>query len=244
MLAENQRRPMIALSIVDKVVEGKRFVMKHWVPARAENELVLEEAARRGYRRIAVVSTQNDAMLLLRNLVRDAAAFEIALDEEFARDTADFRATCAKIRAAKPDAVYVLLWAPQPGIFARQLRDAGYAGPMFGVHNLEDKAEIRTAHGALNGAWFVSGDDRGASEYLADYESRFREPPTAGGVNAFDSAKMFIEGAGADDLNSYLHGLRNFEGALGRYGATPFNDFQIGAMLKQVDGDGFTSLPR
>ena len=238
-IAEQAEKPMIALSIVDKVVEGKKFVMKHWVPARVENALITKEVARLGYKKIAVVTTQNDAMLSLRDAFRDSHVVSLVLDEEFPRDITDFRTIASKIRSLEPDAVYSLLWAPQPGIFARQLREKGYTGPIFGAHNLEDGNERIVSQGALTGAWFVTGDDRGAREYFREYQIKFHSSPTAGGVNAFDVAKMFIDTAKAKDLNAALHELKDFQGANGTYSATPQNDFEISAILKRIGKDGF-----
>ena len=241
-LAEQAKVPMIALSIVDRVVEGKKYVMKHWVPARTENDLISAEVRRHGYKRVAIVTAQNDAMLLLRNLFRESAAAEVVLDEEFPRENTDFRATVARIRSAAPDAVYVLLWSPQPGTFAKQLREQGYTGPIFGSHNLEDANEVKAAGGALEGAWLATGDDRNAIDYLSAYKSAYQSSPTAGGVDGFDVAAMFIAVSQSPDLNAALHGLKGFRGGFGVYGATEHNDFNIPAVLKQVTGESFRTL--
>ncbi len=58
--------------------------------------------------------------------------------------------------------------------------------------------------------------------------------PTAGGTNAFDIAKLFIEGTRTGDLNAYLHTVRNFQGSCGTYSASGLNDFLIGATTKVI----------
>ncbi len=241
-LVETAKRPMIAFSIVERLVQGKEFTMKHWVPARTEQAALAEEVKRRGYKRVAIVTMQNDAMYDLRQLFRDSKLAEIVLDEDFPPDNIDFRPTCARIKALNPDAVYNLLWAPQPAVFSKQLRAHGYEGAFFGAHNFEDMNEVKASQGALVGAWFVTLDDRGAGEYFKSYTERFSSYPTAGGVNAFDAAKMMIEGAKSTNLNTYLHTLKDFDGALGKYSASASNDFEIRAMLKVVGEGGFSPL--
>ena len=240
-IAEQNKLPMVALSIVDKVVTGKTYVFKHWVPSRIENELVTAEVKRRGYKRIAIIASTNDAMLAMRDHFTDTKIADIVYSENFPRDEIDFRSAVAKIRQAKPDAVYNLLWSPQPSIFAKALREGGYAGPMFGAHNLEDPKQIESSAGSLNGVWFVTGDDDTAADYYHDYKQRFGVSPAAGGPNAFDVAKMYIEAAKSNDIASFVRNLSKFHGAYAEYGATGRNDFMIKAAIKSISDGKVTS---
>jgi branched-chain amino acid transport system substrate-binding protein len=233
-IAERNKVPMVALSIVDKVVAGRKYVFKHWVPSQVENALIVKEVKRRGYKKVAIVSTTNDAMLALRDHFIDSKAAQIVYSEDFPREETDFRTPVAKINEANPDAVYNLLWSPQPAIFSRALRAGGCNAPIFGVHNLEDQAQIEASNGALEGAWFVTGDDSQAGEYYSEYQKQFGESPVAGGVNAYDVGKIFIEGAGEADLASHIANLKNFHGAYGTYGASKANDFTIKAKIKLI----------
>lgn len=236
-IAESRKVPMLAFSIVERVVEGFKYVVKHWVSARALNDAVVKEVGKRGYKRIAVAATINDAMLLLKQLFSESVPKLIVIEAEANRDEADMRAIALRIISKSPDAVYNLFWAPQPSLFAKTLREQGYKGPIFGVHNLEDPNEIANAKGALEGAWLVTGDDSAAGPYLEAYTKRFGIPPPAGGVNAYDAAKLFIEAAKTGDINSYLHTVQDFKGAYGRYSASGRNDFTIETRLKIISNN-------
>lgn len=238
-IAESRRVPMLAFSIVDRVVTDKHFVVKHWVSLATENDMVVREVKNHGYRQVAVIATTNDAMLALRDHFVASKAAEVVLNADFPKEENDFRTVISQIRNLNPDAVYFLLWAPQPGLFAKKLREAGYKGSIFGVHNLEDPNEISAAQGALNGAWFVTGDDSHGEMFLEKYRAKFGKTPTAGGLNAFDSAKLMIEGLRSGKLNEYLHTVKNFKGAYGVYGASGNNDFTIGAITKKVENGTF-----
>lgn len=234
-IAERRRVPMIGLSIVDRVVRDKKYVVKHWVPLLNESNMVNAEVQRRGYKRVALVTTINDAMLALRDHFVQGKTAAVVLDEEFSPDDVDFRTVAARIRSVRPDAVYNLLWAPQPGVFSKTLREAGYQGEIFGAHNLEDPSEIEAARGTLDGVWYVTGDDRAAGKYYSTYRRRFGRLPANGGINGYDSAKLFIEALKSGDVNTYLHTVKSFEGAYGTYGATGKNDFDIRATVKVID---------
>ncbi len=233
-IAERHRVPMIALSIVDRVVDGFSFIVKLWVSARVENQLLVQEIQRRGYQRIAVATSTNDAMLLLKQLATDSLQEKIVTSEDVAREESDLRATALRLLSKSPDAIYNLTWAPQVSLLARALRGQGFTGPIFGVHNLDDPNEVMNATGTLDGAWLVTGDDSAAADYLSRYTAQFGSPPTAGGANAYDAAKLFIEGSRQKDLNQFLHTVKDFRGALGTYSASGRNDFTIGARLKHI----------
>lgn len=238
-IAESRQTPMVALSILDKVNAGKRFVFRHWVKAGILNDLILDGFKQRKYKNVAVVTTVNDAALDLRDRFRTSGIANILIDEEFDRQDVDFRAVIAKLRAKNPDSVYVLLWPPQLGIFVKQLREGGFSGDIFGYSNFEDPKEVEASGGKLVGGWYASGDDRNASAYYKDYEATYKAYPATGGANAYDVAKMLIEGSSAPNLTEHLHSLHDFSGTFGSYSSTGNNDFNLPAATKKVTAEGF-----
>jgi ABC-type branched-subunit amino acid transport system substrate-binding protein len=239
-MVEAKKTPLIALSILGKVVQGRNYIMKHWCTAERLTQAITSEVKTRHYRKVAIVSTQNDAMLGLRDLFIAGKAAEVVLDEEFARDIYDFRTIIAKIVAAKADAVYVLLYPPQTAPFVKQLREQGFVKDAFGVHNIEDPNEVAVSDGKMLGMWLANGDDSAGENYTEDYLKRFGARTALGGGSGFDGAKMYIESAYQDaDVNTFLHTLKGFNGAFGRYNATSSNDYDFEAVIKIVEKDGF-----
>ena len=245
-LVESRHLPMIALSILGRVVQGRQYVVKHWCTAEQLTQAVLAEVKRRAYQKVAIVSTQNDAMLGLRDLYKAAGPTQIVLDEEFIRDTFDFRSIATRILGAKADAVYVLLFPPQTGVFVKQLRELGFSGEVFGVHNMEDPNEVAASHGAMVGAWLANGDETAGEGYSEAYVKRFGTRLALGGGSGYDTAKLFIEAAQQtnQDLNTYLHSVRQFHGAFGVYNASGRNDFDFPAVIKVIEKDSFRTLAR
>lgn len=239
-IIEKNRVPMIALSILGKVVENKKYAMKHWCTAERLDAAVKREIGKRGYKSVAIVSTQNDAMFGLRDLFKENKPADIVLDEDYVREGSDFRSTIMRMIAKKADAVYVLLYPPQTGIFMKQLREQGFKGDAFGVHNIEDPEEVKVSVGSMLGMWFANGDETAGENYREDYLRRFGIETSLGGASGFDSAKMFIEASQqGGDVNMYLHTLKDFHGAFGVYSATRGNDFDFDAVIKVVEKEGF-----
>ena len=232
--------PLAAITIVDKVVQDKQFAVRHFVAWQEENRRIVEEVKKRGYKRVAMVTTINDATLALRDGFLKESGVEVVLNQEFARDDMDFQAVAAKIKAAKPDAVYNLLFSPQNSTFMKTLRALECTLPAFAVHNVEDPSAVVASQGSFNGIWFVTGDDRAGNKYREAYQQRFGSLPAMGWANAFDYAKMIIEAAkrGVPVL-SHLKHLQSFEGAFGTYGSAEGNAFQLKATVKTIEGGRF-----
>jgi branched-chain amino acid transport system substrate-binding protein len=238
-IVEKHAVPTIALTIHPKVVAGRKFIVKHWCTASRMNDAVVAKVKDLKYRRVAIVTMQNDAMLLQRDLFRSSGVVEITSDDEFARDDFDFSSVILKIIRQKPDAIYNLLFPPQMAPFMKRLREQGYKGEAFAVHNGEDLAEVKTSAGAMVGMWLANGQDEG-EDFKGSYLSRFGLTPALGGASGFDAAKMYIEAAkSTEKLNEYLHSIRDFHGAFGTYSGTNANDFDFPAVIKRIASDGF-----
>jgi ABC-type branched-subunit amino acid transport system substrate-binding protein len=233
-IAEKSKIPFVVFSMLDKIVIGKKYVMEHWLTADAINQMIVAEVKRKELRTVSLVTLSNDAMLKLRSNFIASSVTKIITDSEYPKSESDFRAEVLKIRSKNPAAVYVLLWAPQLSIFAKQLRESGYKGIIFGTQNFEDRNEIANSNNALEGSWFVATDDSNAKEYYELYKSKFNSIPVAGGANAYDLAKIFMDCSQASDLNACLHGVKNFSGVLGTYSATENNDFSLSPALRCI----------
>lgn len=239
-VTEQAKMPLLAITIVDKVVQGKEYAVRHFVAWQTENRRLIDEVKRRSYKRVAIVTTVNDASLSLRDgFVKDATV-EVVLNEEFSRESMDFQAIATKIKSARPDAVYHLLFAPQGSAFMKALRRIGCTVPVFAAHNVEDPSEAAAAEGTYEGIWFVTGDDRQGADFARAYKEKYGEDPAMGWANAFDYAKMLIEAAStATPVLTYLKQLRNFDGAFGHYGAAEGNTFDLKATVKMVRNSRF-----
>jgi branched-chain amino acid transport system substrate-binding protein len=243
-IAEQYKVPMIALSILQKVVGNRKFVMDHFITVEEETRLVIDEFRRRKYKNVAVVSTLNDAMLTLRdNFISAVSPTPILSNEEFKKDDFDFRTTSAKIAKLNPDSVYILLYPPQTGLFVKELRASGFKNPIFGAHNIEDPHEVEVAHGAMTGMWYVNGDESGF-DFHPTYKKRFGSDASLGGANGYDIAKLFIEASSAEDINQYLHTVKNFRGAFGIYDASGKGNFFIPGVIREVTPNDFVTLTR
>lgn len=251
-LAEKDGVVAVAIGASDKAVSsGKNFVFTHWISPEAETTLLCHEVAKRGYKRLAVVTSEQQGAIALEDALRaelKARHFDeyIVFSERFSPDTKDFRTALAKIRARKIDGIVATLLPGSLSSFAKQLREFKINADLFGYELFEDENEVKASDGALFGKWYVNADiaDEG---FRAKYQERFNEQPGFGVANSYDTIQILIKAVveqGGDNsrIAHTLHTLKNYSGACGTYSATGDNRFDLPAALKIITNKGFEKL--
>lgn len=244
-LAEQKKIPFLAVASDPQIVAGRKYVMNFWVSPEEETRIMLPEIVRQGYKNLARISTIQEGVLSA-NRAFDAqnnGKVKIAIDEEYAPDVKDFKPFIAKLQNAKEiDAVLVGLLPGQLGIFAKQLRQSGVTIPIFGWEILEDSNEVKASDGALVGAWYVNAADP-SNTFLSEYRKRFPDGSLFAAANGYDLILLMGEAVGqstdSEEINRFLHTLKDFEGTLGRYSASSDNRFTLPAAIKVVTATGF-----
>ncbi|MCB9030408.1 MAG: ABC transporter substrate-binding protein [Deltaproteobacteria bacterium] len=238
-LAEKAKLPMISVAMTEALTKGKDFVVRYNVTAKSIDREVRTEVKKRGYQSIAIVSTENDAMLDSRELFLKESPAKVIYDQTFIPDQRDFRVSAAKIAELKPSAIFLLLMPPASSSFAKQVRALGYKGDIFGTPPLGVRQELEASDGALLGAWYISGNDRLAKGFYERYNKRHGEFPITEATYGHDIAKLLIEGAHAGDINSKLHSKDSFDGLLGRYGIDETNSFEVPTAVHLITEKGY-----
>ncbi len=244
-LAERKAIPMISIASDPQIVAGRRYSVLLWVTPESEIQSMLPEIRRRGYKKVARVSSEHVGSLS-GNKVFDAqnqGTTEIVLDQSFPLESKDFRLYLAKIkRRDDVDALMLTLLPGHLGTFARQMQEAGVRLPVFGWETMDDRHEIELAQGALSGAWFVSADEP-SDDFLNAYRQRFPKTSIFGAANGHDALALIAEaihrGAkNSADINLFLHKVTNFSGALGKFSASSDSRFDLPSAVKEVLPDG------
>lgn len=247
-VAEQARVPMLAIASDSDICAQRQYVMNFWVAPREEARLLVQESLRRGYRRIALISSVHDFASTMRNafVQANAGRIQISLEDEFPGDVRDFRTWIARLRAHKGvDAVFVILMPGSLGVFARQLRQMDIGLPMVGFEFFEDPNEVRISDHALVGQWYINSASPD-KDFLARYSQAYPGASYFGAGHGYDFVQLLLKSlqkAGQrDDLNAYFHSLRDFPGVLGTYSATSENVFSLPAAVKIVTSTGFEEI--
>jgi branched-chain amino acid transport system substrate-binding protein len=177
-LAEQAHIPLIALATSDKVQQGRQYIMRLMLSVETEVSLMAAEIKRQAFRDIAIVATTQDGMLALRDGLIQRGAAPVLLAEDVAPDERCFRPVIAKLMLKQPQAVYMALLSPQGGLFATQLREAGYRGRLLAGSSMENPSQLAFGGSSLEGTLFTSVDDRAAARLFAQYTKRHAKSPS------------------------------------------------------------------
>ncbi len=221
-LAEAASVPLLAWASDEQAAQGRRWVVRLIPSGKRQGRLLGEEARRRGYRRIAVVTSANDYSNSIKSgLLTVFSGGSTPVAEEVPPDMDDFRALVTRISTKGADAIGLCLNSGQVGQFARQARGAGLSLPLFSCDTLNSAGEIAMARGALDGAWFISG--RVSSSFRRRYLQRFGNDDVLWTAAVYYDLIGMLNGAASDaaggkDLLQRVLEKKVENGAFGSYG--------------------------
>jgi branched-chain amino acid transport system substrate-binding protein len=192
-----------------------------------------------GFHRIAAITENTDYAL---NFRETFAAGIIKPDVSMVEDVMynstenDFRVMLLRMRAKKPDVVFVNPQSGQKGgLIVRQLRELGWSVPIFGNYSfgMLDAPAAAGGYQVLEGVCFVDypvvNSTRG-KDLLERYQKRYGPPQSDFNVAAtYDAAFMIasaIKEASYDGtaIRDYFYSLPSYEGLLFSYRFDKYGD--------------------
>jgi branched-chain amino acid transport system substrate-binding protein len=127
----------------------------------------------------------------------DKLGYQVLVKQEYRKGTIDFRLILSKIRAARPDVVYMVSYAADAALLMKQIQElridaglfaggaAGFAVPEF-INNARSAAEyVVTAT-----LWSPRSNLPGAWAYAKKYRMKYGDYPSYHGASAY--AAMFV----------------------------------------------------
>lgn len=241
-ILEQLKVPSIAIAMSDSTVKGKKFIFRHYVPVEAQARAIAKEIARRRYDSIAIVSTEQEATLQFKNLIHTYSSVPVSVDEILTPGDTGLASLALRIKASNPSAVFFNLLPPELSILPLELRKIHYSGEFFGSSQLQNESAVRAAQGALSNTWFVGPDDSNAKKLNQRYSDHFKLKPVPEGLNAYDSAKLFVLCAKAVDLPACFINSERLTGVFGPYQIGPHNTFKIPVAVKLIRNNEFLAI--
>ena len=244
-LAQVDQIPMIGVTNDSAILKNRDKVFLFWLPAEEQGKAIFKEAYARGYKNIASVTTTHQGALMVKKSFDDEnlGRIKIIFEDEFSPEIQDFRTSIEKLRRRGPiDAIFVNLFIGQAGLFARQVRELGIQAPLFNGVIFENAAEVKMSNGALVGQWYVQIDEP-KGKFIDRYAKRFPGAASVMSGNCYDIASLVIESKRADkDVGVYLKGVKDYEGAMGKFSVNDKNAFILPATVKIVTDSGFKKI--
>lgn len=195
----------------------------------ASNELKVKRAA------IYIDNTSDYAKGLAQffkeNFVKNGG--QVVIEEAYLQKDTDFKSTLTKIKAAKPDFIYIPGYYQEVGLIVKQAREMGITVPMAGGDGW-DSAKLPEIAGkaALENTFFsslYSPDDTSDlnKEFVAEYKKAYNTNPDVFAALAYDSTLLVakaIEDAGRADPAKIAEAMAKIKGFKGVSGEVTFNE--------------------
>lgn len=240
-VAEKLHIPMIGVAIADSFARNRVYIKRMFCSVPTQAQQLLQEAQRRKYGSVAIITLQNDALIRLKDEFEKNFSGTIISSKEVDPGNLDFRALAVNIAHLHPDAVLLLLLPPNHSLAAQELRRLGYAGDFFASAPVQSRTELERDPTAVEGLWFATCDDRQSSDLRAEVRSRFGFEAHPDGLFAFDAAKHFIQSTGGESVGLFQKNV-DYEGVFGRYQLSSENSFDIPSTVKIVHNGAFEAL--
>lgn len=127
----------------------------------------------------------------------------------------DFSATVTKLKASDADTVFFSGYYAEAGLFAKQLRAAGWDGNFVSGDGSNDPGFVEAAGAqSAEGAYFTCPCAPATGEFLEKYEEINGQAPGTYSAEGYDSANVLLEGIadGNTDREGLLEWVNNYDG--------------------------------
>lgn len=191
---------------------------------------LLSHARAKNLKQVALITDNSDLGQLLAKFFRaglEKSGIQVVAEEVVSRGATTAEPQMQKIRAAKPDAMFMAgVLTPENVLILRAYRQMGLKFPIHSSYNLSVPQYMSVAKGLLNGITFVDAydpDKPQVKKFEADYRKATGKAPYNIHGYGYDGIRMVAEAirqAGSTDKEKIRAAMQSlqFEGVMGTKG--------------------------
>jgi branched-chain amino acid transport system substrate-binding protein len=122
----------------------------------------------------------------------------VSINESYGKDDVDFSALLTKVRADKPDVLFLPDYYTKVGLISKQARALGITAKFLGGDGWDSPEMAKIAGDAINGGFFTNHyspqDPRPeVQEWVSKYQAKYGQKPDALGTLGYDATNLLIE---------------------------------------------------
>ena len=212
----------MACALSDVVGKGK-YNFNHATTPKEHASTLIKYYKEHGYKKIGLFNAALAECVefgeTLKNMLLDNG-FEVVFDMQAIPTSRDFKADIIKMKATKPDAVFVEMPSPMIEIFGKQVKEAEFNVPLTNINTFPSAPELFEGHIYLT-------EKEGSEDFYKHFEENTNLRPMPCTANVYDGLRMIVEGFEKADVN-------------GR--GIPQNDDVVNIMLNNHDFEGAVSI--
>lgn len=152
---------------------------------------------------------------------------DIVAEESYVQKDTDFNAQLTKIKAAKPEVIFIPGYYTEVGLIAKQARQLGLTQALLGADGWDSPKLTEIAGNATNNSFFsnhYSTEDKDPviQEFVAKFQKKYNQDPDAFAVLGYEAAMMLLDSikrAGTVDkaaIRDALAATKDFQGVTGK----------------------------
>jgi ABC-type branched-subunit amino acid transport system substrate-binding protein len=189
-IAEQQKFPVLAMSLDQKPAEGNEFVLLTINYAEQYAQKLTQYLRSKGLKRIGILQTEdpflNSMVDGIRLNLKDGESVEVFAT--FKPGDADFKTQIARLKHASFDVIGVYLFSGQVSTFFRQASSMKFKTHFFGTDFFESRTEITQSNGGMEGAVYpnLKIPEEFSRKYL---EKHGNDAQVAYAYNAYEFAR-------------------------------------------------------
>jgi len=202
---------------------------------------------------VAILYINNDYGLGLSKVFSEELAKlggKIVGMESFDKDYRDFRGQIIKLKEKRPDAVYLVGYAAQTGIAAKQLREQGVTARIIGTVAMEDPQFVKLAGKASEGVIYPfpkQPTGEAATKFKQAFKQKYGKEPGLLCDCGYDAANLLImalkQGARTgEEIRAKLSLVKNYQGASGVISFDEKGDVHKPMIIKVIKSGQFVPL--
>jgi len=206
----------------------------------------------------AVIYVQNDFGLGLKDsFVRAFSSLggDVVATEAFEQGAVDFRAQVTKVKAAKPECIFVVGYK-EMGRLLRQCQELDLRPQYLSFSMFEDPEVVEQAGPLAEGVYYTfrsydpSQKEGPVKGFVAAYTSAHGGPPDIFAALSYDAARILLSaideagGLDSDQLRAALERTRDFPGVTGQTSFDENGDVVKPMGIKRVKGKAFVWVER
>lgn len=110
----------------------------------------------------------------------------------------EFRAQITRLKSKSPEGIFIPGYYTEVGLIARQARELGITGPLFGGDGWDSPKTVEIGGSAVNDSYFsthYASDDPNpiVQSFIKKYQEKYGERPDAMAVLGYDAARILFD---------------------------------------------------
>lgn len=252
-LAQRDRVVLLATgATAPKISEAGEYIFRIWNSDAYEGEVAAQYAhATLGFQSVAILYINNEYGKGLEQVFKSSfqsLGGRIMASESFEQSSTDMRTQLTKIRAVRPDGLYVVGYPKEIPIALKQAKELALALPLLGTVAMQDPQLVQTAGSAAEGLLFpYPKEPVGANvdEFKEAFRAKHGKEPGITVDVGYDAVMLIAEaiklsgGVTGEEIRRGLNLLRDYPGVSGTITFDENGDVRKPMGIKAVESGEF-----